>query len=61
MRGVWIPSREFSQKLGSMPDKTRVIVYPLCSAHEPDEETMKQIDDYLLSHLEELKLPNYSN
>lgn len=61
MRGVWIPSPKYSQMLGSMPDKTRVIIYPICHRHFQTEETMQQIDDIILKQNMTSGLPDYSN
>ena len=60
-RGLWIPTKEFSNKLGAMPDKTRVIVYPVCSRHEMTQENLNKIDKELLNNASSMELPNYSN
>ena len=61
-RGVWIPTSEWSQKLGSMPDKSRVIVYPVCIRHVLDEATSDRIDEIIMSELmKNPTLPNHGN
>lgn len=61
--GVWIPTSKWSQRLGALPGKTRIMAYPICCKHKLNESTEKQIDDKIFEKLNQLgsPRPNFSN